>query len=137
MNADPLDSVTLDVAAGVIDHLDTMYPAALQAAPSSARISLRNTIRAKVRQAVLEDRQQQAGQVLQRRKLPLTRRQAQTLDFIRQYVTENACAPSYEEIGAGIGLRSKSGVMRLVNGLKERGHVRHEPGMARTLEVLG
>lgn len=51
----------------------------------------------------------------------LTRQQRKTLDFIRAYITEHGCSPSFAEIGAGLGLVSKSAVHFHVHGLKRRG----------------
>lgn len=132
MSADPLDGATLHVATNVLDHLDTMYPAALQAVPSSARVSLRNTIRSQVRQAILEDRKHQQVE----RPIPLTRQQQRTLDFIKGYIAENEVSPSYDEIMAALGLQSKSGVYRLVRGLQNRKRVRFTPNVSRSIEVL-
>ena len=65
----------------------------------------------------------------------LTRKQRDALAFIKNFQIENEYSPSYDEIGAALGL-SKSGVHRLVTGLETRGAVRRFPRLARAIEVL-
>lgn len=55
--------------------------------------------------------------------LGLTPRQKSLLDFLRAYIEENGYSPSYDEMKAGIGLASKSGINRLMVALHERGHI--------------
>ena len=45
-------------------------------------------------------------------------------------------APSFEEMKEAMGLKSKSGVKNLLNGLKERGAVDYVPFKSRTVKVL-
>ena len=45
-------------------------------------------------------------------------------------------SPSFDEMKDALGLRSKSGIHRLMTGLEERGFVRRLPHRARALEVL-
>lgn len=66
----------------------------------------------------------------------LTRRQRDLLDFIGAYMATENVAPSFEEMKEGIGLKSKSGIHRLLAGLEERGFVARIPDRARALEVL-
>jgi repressor LexA len=54
----------------------------------------------------------------------LTPKQAETLAFLRKFIEENGYSPTFDEIGAAIGLASRSGVSRLLDGLGERGYVR-------------
>jgi SOS-response transcriptional repressor LexA len=66
----------------------------------------------------------------------LTRKQKALLDFIIAYIRENAgCPPSYEEMADGLGLRSKSGIHRLVLGLEDRGVLYRKANRARAIEV--
>lgn len=65
----------------------------------------------------------------------LTKCQSDLLAYLKAE-TEAGHAPSYEQIKTHLGLASKSGVHRLVAGLKERGHVSCIPGRARTLTVV-
>jgi repressor LexA len=66
----------------------------------------------------------------------LTRRQFELLKFIHQYLQEHGTPPSFEEMRAALGLRSKSGIHRLISGLEERGFIRRLAYRARALEVL-
>lgn len=67
----------------------------------------------------------------------LTKRQSQCLDAIRR-LTVDGVPPTYNEIAADIGLASKSGINRLVVGLRERGLVAFLDGHRhRTLAVIG
>ena len=66
----------------------------------------------------------------------LTPKQAELLAFIKQYQAEQSCCPSYEEMNGALGLRSKSGIHRLVNALVERGFLRKAYHRHRALEVV-
>lgn len=66
----------------------------------------------------------------------MTKRQADLLAFIRRYWAENKYPPSFDEMKDALGLRSKSGVHRLVYGLVERGKVRFLPNRARSIEPI-
>lgn len=69
--------------------------------------------------------------------MSLTVRQTAALVFIRKYMAENAGqAPSCAEIAAGLDLGSKSGAVRLLNGLVERGHLRRIPHRTRAMELI-
>lgn len=67
---------------------------------------------------------------------PPLRRQNDCLRFIQRTMDERGLAPSYDEIGAALGLASKSGVHRLVTGLEDRGAIRRIPGKPRAMEIL-
>lgn len=66
----------------------------------------------------------------------LTKRQYQLLMLIEKKLREDGVSPSFEEMKDAIGLKSKSGIHRLISGLEERGFVRRLPNRARALEVL-
>ena len=66
----------------------------------------------------------------------LTRKQYQLLIFIDQNLRDTGISPSFDEMKEALGLRSKSGIHRLINGLEERGFIRRLPHRARALEVL-
>lgn len=68
----------------------------------------------------------------------MTLMQEKALAFIRSYMAANGdVSPSYDEIMVGIGLRSKSGVHRIVQALLDRGHLHRENGHARSLVPTG
>jgi hypothetical protein len=66
----------------------------------------------------------------------LTHKQAACLTVIRTRVTADGIAPTYEEPMAELGLRSKSGVHRLVTGLAERGHITRLAGHGRSIQLV-
>jgi len=67
--------------------------------------------------------------------LGLTQRQHDALVFIRGFIAARGHSPSFTEIGEALGLHSKSGVSRLLDGLVERGHIVRTPGLARSLAL--
>ena len=66
----------------------------------------------------------------------LTKKQYELLVFIERRLTKTGVSPSFEEMKDALGLRSKSGIHRLITGLEERGFIRRLPHRARALEVL-
>ena len=66
----------------------------------------------------------------------LTKKQYQLLTFIHQTLRGSGISPSYDEMKEALGLKSKSGIHRLITGLEERGAIRRLPHRARALEVL-
>ena len=66
----------------------------------------------------------------------LTKRQYQLLMLIEKRLREDGVSPSFEEMKEAIGLKSKSGIHRLISGLEERGFIRRLPNRARALEIL-
>lgn len=66
----------------------------------------------------------------------LTAKQHQLLVFIQERLAENGVSPSFDEMKDALGLKSKSGVHRLVNALEERGFIRRMANRARALEVI-
>ncbi len=66
----------------------------------------------------------------------LTRKQHELLVYINQRLTADGVSPSFEEMKDALGLRSKSGIHRLITALEERGFIRRLPHRARALSVL-
>jgi repressor LexA len=66
----------------------------------------------------------------------LTAKQRELLLFINQRLTATGVSPSFDEMKDALGLKSKSGIHRLVSGLEERGFIRRLPHRARALEVM-
>ena len=66
----------------------------------------------------------------------LTPKQYKLLMFIDNTIKETGCCPSYEEMKAAVGIKSKSGIFALIEGLIERDFVRKLPHKARALEVI-
>ena len=66
----------------------------------------------------------------------LTQKQYQLLMFINKVIKETGCSPSFEEMKAAVGLKSKSGIHALIEALEEREFIRKLPHKARALEVI-
>lgn len=66
----------------------------------------------------------------------LTKKQYELLRFLNNKIKTNGVAPSFEEMKNAVGLKSKSGIHRLITSLEERGFVRRLPHKARALEIL-
>jgi repressor LexA len=65
----------------------------------------------------------------------LTAKQQQLLMFINDRLSSDGVSPSFDEMKDALGLKSKSGVHRLIKALEERGFIRRMPNRARALEV--
>ena len=66
----------------------------------------------------------------------LTRKQHQLLTYIRHCLDQSGVPPSFDEMKEEMGLKSKSGIHRLILGLEERGFIHRLPNRARALEVI-
>src|SRR5437868_1234313 len=65
----------------------------------------------------------------------LTRKQHELLMFIDGHLKSTGFSPSFEEMKEALGLKSKSGIHRLISALEERGFLRRRHHRARALEV--
>lgn len=66
----------------------------------------------------------------------LTPKQHDLLMFIHERLEESGVSPSFDEMKDALGLRSKSGIHRLITALEERGFIRRLAHRARALEVI-
>ncbi|MSO75727.1 MAG: transcriptional repressor LexA [Alphaproteobacteria bacterium] len=66
----------------------------------------------------------------------LTRKQQELLLYINGRITEDGVSPSFDEMKDALGLKSKSGIHRLITGLVERKFLQRIAHRARALEVL-
>ena len=66
----------------------------------------------------------------------LTPKQHKLFQFIEKSTARHGVSPSFEEMRAFMGLKSKSGIHRLVTGLEEKGYIRHLPKHARAVQVV-
>jgi hypothetical protein len=69
------------------------------------------------------------------RRVGITAKQRELFDFIVAN-TDGGVPPSFDEMAAGIGINSKSGVHRLLTGLEERGFIRRLRNRARAIEII-
>lgn len=65
----------------------------------------------------------------------LTQKQKDLLILIHERMQEGDVAPSFDEMRQELGLKSKSGIHRLITALVERGYLERLPNRARALEV--
>src|SRR5512143_3919455 len=66
----------------------------------------------------------------------LTKRQEQTLDFIRQSIEQRGYPPTLREIGEYMGIRSTNGVNDHLRALERKGYLRREDMKSRALRVV-
>lgn len=67
----------------------------------------------------------------------LTDKQASLFAFINRYVAENnGTAPNFDQMMSAIGLKSKSGIHRILTALEERGLIRRLANRARAIEII-
>ena len=64
----------------------------------------------------------------------LTKKQHELLLYINEYLTDNGVSPSFDEMKEALGLKSKSGIHRLITALVERGFIRRLPHRARAVD---
>src|SRR6266496_3008706 len=79
------------------------------------------------------------GRILEWKERPemaLTKRQRQIYDFIADFVRENGYSPSFEEIGAGLGLSSLATVHKHINNLEAKKLLRRDYNRSRSIDVL-
>ena len=66
----------------------------------------------------------------------LTKKQRELLIFLEDKISSSGITPSFEEMKRKVGLKSKSGIHRLISALEERGFIKKLPYKARAIEVL-
>lgn len=65
----------------------------------------------------------------------LTKKQRELLILIHTRMKKGEVAPSFDEMRMELGLKSKSGIHRLITALVERGYLERLPNRARALEI--
>lgn len=68
--------------------------------------------------------------------MALTKRQRQVYDFISEFVQSKGYSPSFEEIGAGLGLNSLATVHKHISNLEKKGLLRRDYNRSRSIDVL-
>jgi repressor LexA len=66
---------------------------------------------------------------------PLTARQAEILEIIRQHIAEYHRPPSQPELAKALGLASTNGVFKHLAALERKGAIELSPGLARGIRV--
>jgi len=64
-------------------------------------------------------------------------RHKQIKDFIVQYMKSHEYAPSYQEIGKGVGMKSRATVYANIQQMNELGIIKAVPGQPRCISVPG
>lgn len=67
---------------------------------------------------------------------PLTRRQREILDYLREFMEEHGYAPSLEEIGRRFGLSSLATVHKHLTNLQAKGFIKRAWNRSRSVELL-
>lgn len=68
--------------------------------------------------------------------MALTRRQKQVFDFLITFISGHGYSPSFEEIGAGLGLSSLATVHKHLQTLEKKGFIRRGYNQSRSVEVV-
>ena len=68
--------------------------------------------------------------------MALTKRQRQVYDFIANFVARKRYSPSFEEIGAGLGLSSLATVHKHICNLEEKGLLKRDFNRSRSIDLL-
>ena len=66
----------------------------------------------------------------------LTKKQRELLMFLEEKISQSGVTPSFEEMKDKVGLKSKSGIHRLISALEDRGFIKKLPFKARAIEIL-
>ncbi len=69
-------------------------------------------------------------------RMAITRRQKEVVDFLEQFVEENGYSPSFEEIAAGLGLRSVATVHKHITNLEKKGLLDRERNRSRSIDLV-
>src|SRR5258707_13042258 len=66
---------------------------------------------------------------------PLTPRQAEILEAIRDHIAEHRRPPSQPELARALGLASTNGVFKHLAALEKKGAIELSPGLARGIRL--
>jgi repressor LexA len=68
--------------------------------------------------------------------MAITRRQRQVYDYISEFVQKHGYAPSFEEIGEGLGLSSLATVHKHISNLEKKGLLTRDYNRSRSIDLL-
>src|SRR5579864_7379536 len=68
--------------------------------------------------------------------MAITKRQREVYDFIHDFVQGHGYSPSFEEIGAGLGLSSLATVHKHISNLEKKGLLKRDYNRSRSIDVL-
>jgi len=69
-------------------------------------------------------------------KQPLSRRQGETLLFIKEFMSNYGIAPSFSDMMEGLNIKSRGQMSGLLNKIEERGHITRAYGLERAITVV-
>lgn len=69
-------------------------------------------------------------------KMPLSKRQQHTYDFIADYLERHECAPTVREIAEGLGVNSPNTSEHHLKALERKGYIRRRGSLARSIELV-
>lgn len=68
--------------------------------------------------------------------MPLTRRQHEILDYLREHIAQRGFAPSFDEISERFGFRSLATVHEHLTNLERKGYIRRAHNESRSIEIV-
>ena len=66
----------------------------------------------------------------------LTKQQNKLFNFLKHRIKKTNVSPSFEEMKNAMGLKSKSGIQRLIDGLVERGFIEKKNNKKRAINII-
>ena len=66
----------------------------------------------------------------------LTKKQNKLFNFLKDKIKKTNVSPSFEEMKIAMGLKSKSGIQRLIDGLVERGFIEKRNNKKRAINII-
>ena len=66
----------------------------------------------------------------------LTKKQSSLFNFLKDRIKKTNVSPSFEEMKIAMGLKSKSGIQRLIDGLVERGFIEKRNNKKRAINIV-
>ena len=66
----------------------------------------------------------------------LTKKQSKLYNYLKDKIKKTNVSPSFEEMKIAMGLKSKSGIQRLINGLIERGFIEKKDNKKRAINIV-
>lgn len=64
-----------------------------------------------------------------------TKRQSEVLEFVRDYISAHGYSPTFEEIGAALGIASTNCVSGHLVALENKGYLVRRPGVPRSIAL--
>ena len=64
------------------------------------------------------------------------KKQSKLYNFLKDKIKKTNVSPSFEEMKIAMGLKSKSGIQRLINGLIERGFIEKKDNKKRAINIV-